>query len=210
MKTNRLPALLLAALLALPGLAAAEKEKRADVSDYPFWTAKKRGASAQFVPGLTAALALTDAQVQQIAAARDAMGNDDAVRAARGISKSDPSVTAEQREKGRAAIEAATASLRGKVAAILTPEQRALIERINGAYAAAVEETAIVYEDRFAGVKNDEAARKRLHEDIRDDIEEQFRHKLDTVLTAEQRTAVAGAAKAEEARKTAVGKKPVK
>jgi Spy/CpxP family protein refolding chaperone len=212
MKSNRIIIPLLAAILALTTVHAAEKEKRANISDYPFWTMKKRGAVPQLAPGLNAVLGLTDAQVQQIAAAREEMSNDEAVKAARSIPKSDPNVTAEQREKGRAAMEAASARLREKVAAILTPEQRALIEKINGSYAAAVEETGIVYEDRFSSVKNDEAARKRLHEEIRDDTEELFRHKLDGVLTAAQKEAMARAAKDEESRsaKAAAVKKPAK
>ncbi|HZJ16042.1 MAG TPA: hypothetical protein VFD27_13400, partial [Chthoniobacteraceae bacterium] len=104
-------------------------------------------------------LGLTDVQVREIAAARDAMENDDAVRAARGVSKSDP-----QREQARETVEAATARLRERVATILTAEQRALIDKINGLHAAAVEETAILYGPRFGTVKNDEAARLRLQE----------------------------------------------
>ena len=212
MKSNRFVTQILVGIIALGTVCGAEKEKRADVSDYPFYAAKKRGAVAQFVPGLNAALALTSAQIEQIAAAREAMGNDEAVRAARGMSKSDPNVTAEQRDKARAAMEAATARLREKVAAILTPEQQALIEKINAAYAAAVEETGLVYEDKFGAVKADEAARRRLHEESRDDIEEQFRHKVERLLTAGQKEAMARAAEEEERRnvKAAGGKKPVK
>ena len=212
MNLNRFLSPLLAGLVALGAAGAAEKEKRADVSDYPFWTQKKRGNVTQFVPGLNATLGLTEAQVRDIAAARDAMSNDDAVRAVRSISKSDPGVTAEQREKGRAAIESSATRLREKVAAILTADQQALIAKINGAYAEAAEETAIVYEDRFAAVKNDDAARRRLHEEIRDDTEEQFRHKLDRVLTAAQKEAMASAAEAEQQQtaKAAAVKKPAK
>src|SRR6185436_7692303 len=106
-----------------------------------------------------------------IAAAREEMSNDEAVKAARSIPKSDPNVTAEQREKGRAAMEAASARLREKVAAILTAEQKALIEKINAAYASAVEDTGVVYADKFASVKADEAARKRIQEEKSQDLE---------------------------------------
>ena len=50
MKSNRLIVQLLAGIIALCAFGA-EKEKRADVSDYPFWSAKKRGFVAQPVPG---------------------------------------------------------------------------------------------------------------------------------------------------------------
>jgi hypothetical protein len=203
---------LLAGLTALATLGAAEKQKASGAGDYPFWTSKKRGYVGQFVPGLNAALQLTDAQKEQIAAARDEMANDEALKGARGLAKNDPSVTAEQREKARAAMEAATTRLNEKVAKILTAEQKALIEKINATYAAVVEDTGIVYADKFASVKADEAARKRIQDEKNQDIEEQFFHKLDAILSPAQRDAMKRAAEEEEQRsaKAAVTKKPAK
>jgi hypothetical protein len=211
MKPHSLLTPLLAGFIALGSSSAADKSKVADVSNYPFWDGKKRGLVAQFVPGLTAALELTGAQKEQIAKAREEMSNDEGVRAARSISKSDPSVTAEQREKARAAMEAAMVRLREKVAAILTAEQKALIDEINAAYAAAVEDTGIVYADKFASVKADEAARRRIQEEKNQDIEEQFLHKLDGILAAGQKEAMKRAAEEEEQRQAKTEtKKPVK
>lgn len=212
MKAHPFLTSLLAGIIALATVGAAEKQKLSGVGDYPFWTAKKRGYTGQFVPGLNAVLQITDAQKEQIAAARDEMANDEGAKASRGISKNDPSVSAEQREKARAAIEAATARMQAKVATILTAEQKALIEKINAAYAAAVEDTGIVYADKFAAVKADEAARKRLQEDKNQDTEEQFLHKLDALLTPAQKEAMKRAATEEEQRnaKAAATKKPVK
>lgn len=212
MKAHSFLTSLLAGITAVATLGAAEKQKRPDVTDYPFWTAKKRGQVAQFVPGLNAVLQLTEAQKEQIATARDEMSNDEAVKASRGISKSDPSVTAEQRDKARAALEAATARLREKVAAIFTTEQKALIDKINATYAAAVEETGIVYEDKLGSVKADEAARRRLQDEKKQDIEEQFLHKLDGLLTASQTEAMTRAAEEEQRQnaKAAGSKKPSK
>jgi hypothetical protein len=203
---------LLAGITALATLGAAEKQKLSGVGDYPFWTSKKRGPAGQFVPGLNAVLQLGDAQKEQIAAARDEMSNDEAVKAARGLSKNDPSVTAEQREKARAAMEAATTRLNEKVARILTAEQKALIEKINAAYATAVEDTGIVYADKFASVKADEAARKRIQEEKSQDTEEQFLHKLDALLSPAQKEAMKRAAEEEEQRnaKAEATKKPAK
>ena len=211
MKLNSL-ILLIVGLTGLAPLGAAEKPKLSDVSDYPFWTSQKRGQVGQFIPGLNAALQITDAQKEQIAAARDEFSNDEGVKAARGISKNDPSVTAEQREKARAATEAATARLRQKIGAILTPEQKTLVEKINAAHAAATEETGIIYADKFATVKADEAARRRIQEEKNQDIEEQFLHKLDGLLSASQKEAMTRAAAEEEARnaKAANTKKPAK
>jgi hypothetical protein len=134
------------------------------------------------------------------------------VKAARRISKSDPGVTAEQRDQARVTMEAATRRLGEKVAAILTPGQKELIGKINAAYAAAVEDTGIVYADKFASVKADEAARRRIQQEKNEDIEEQFLHQLDGILTAGQKEAMAGAAEAEEERRAnaTATKKPAK
>lgn len=202
----------IASFIACGIAGAAEKVKRSHVSDYPFWTSKKRGYVAQFVPGLTGALLLSEEQKEKITAARDESSNEEAVKAARAISKNDPSVTAEQRDKARAVLEAATARLHEKVDAVLTAEQKALITQINAAYAAAVDDTGIVYEDKFASVKADEAARRRLQEEKSQDTEELFLHKLDGLLTASQKAAMTRAAEEEEQHnlKSAATKKPLK
>jgi len=212
MKPLLLLGLLLAGTFPPPSSAAAKDEKRPDVADFQFWTGKKSGYVSQFVPGLTAALQLTEAQTQAIASARQEWSNDEGLKAARSISKSDPSVTAEQREKAHAAIDAATARLHERVDAILAPEQKALIDKINKAYAEAVEDVGIVYQDKFASVKADEAARRRIQEEKNQDTEEQFLHKLDGILTTSQREAVTRAAEMEEQRnaKAAGAKKPSK
>jgi hypothetical protein len=194
---------------------AAEKQKGSDVNSYPFWTGgKKAGAVTQFAPGLNAALLLSDSQKAQISAARDEVMNDEAVKAVRSISKSDPNVTAEQREKGRAAVDAANARLRERVAAILTPEQKSLIEKVNAAYAAANEETGIIYSEKFASpsTKLDPEARRRLQAEKNQDTEEGFLHKLDGILSPAQKEAMTRAAEEETKRSAATGgtKKPVK
>ena len=193
----------------------AEKQKLGDVNGYPFWTGgKKVGAVNQFVPGLNAALLLTDAQKEQINAARNEMMNDEAVKAARSLPKSDPNVTAEQREKARATVEAATAKLREKVAAALTPDQKTLVEKINAAYAAAIEETGIIYSEKFASpsIKVDPEARRRLQEEKVHDTEELFLAKLDGILSQPQKDAMKAAAEDEAKRGAASAgfKKPAK
>lgn len=197
MKT-RLFISLLVGIFAFASLGAAEKQKGRGGADYPFWTTAKRGSVAQFVPGLNAVLQLSDAQREQIAAARDEVLNDEAVKATRGLAKGDPNVTAEQREKARAVLAAVQARLGERVAAILTPGQNSLIEKINAAYAAAVEETGIVYAEKFASVKADEGARRRIQQEKTQDTEEQFLHKLDALLTPPQKEAMTRAAEEEE------------
>jgi len=194
-------------------LAAPEKgtkEKGAGSTDYPFWSSKKRPEAPEFVPGLNAILQITPEQQEKIAAARNEMANDEALKAARSISKNDPSVTQEQRDKARATVEAANAKLREKVVAILTPEQKALIEKVNAAYQAALDEVGTVYEEKFATIKADPAARKRVQDEKNQDTEDHFLHKLDTLLTPAQKDAMTKAAEEEQRRTAASPKKPAK
>jgi len=53
MKALSILTVLLIGFTALASLGAAEKQKHSDLADYPFWTMKKRGYVAQFVPGFT-------------------------------------------------------------------------------------------------------------------------------------------------------------
>lgn len=210
MKALTLFAVRLVAITIIGTVGAAEKQKKADVSGFPFWKSEKQPHAQPFVLGLNAALELTDAQKEQIVAAQNEMNNDEAVKASRALKKGDPSVTEEQRDKARAAMEAATTRLHEKVNSILTPEQRALVEKINAARVAAVEEVGIVYKDKFS-IKGDEAARRRVMEEKNQDLAEGFLGKLDVLLSVSQKEAMARAAADEEQRmKTAVNKKPQK
>ncbi|HSI12807.1 MAG TPA: hypothetical protein VK961_12230 [Chthoniobacter sp.] len=212
MKTH-LSFIALVTILSSLCLAAPEKgtkEKGAGANDYPFWSSKKRADAPEFVPGLNAILQITPTQQEQIAAARNEMANDEAFKAARSISKNDPSVTQEQRDKARAAVDAANAKLREKVAAILTPEQAALIAKVNAAYQGALDEVGTVYEEKFASIKADPAARQRVQQEKNQDTEDHFLHKLDTLLTPAQKDAMTKAAEEEQRRTAASPKKPAK
>jgi len=188
------------------------KEKRAGGgSDYPFWNSKKGGNTQQFVPGLNAALMLTAAQEEKLAAARNEAFNDPAVAAGRGLSKGDPSVTDEQRAKARAAMEAANAKLKERVATILTPAQNELIAKINKAYADTLEEIGTVYSEKFASTKGVEGARERVMQEKQQDTIDRFQSKLDAMLTPEQKSAMTRAAEEEQKRNAkAPEKKPAK
>jgi len=212
MKIKPLFPVFVVALLATMPFASAQKQKQADVSDHPFFNAHKRGHVAQFVPGLTAALLLTDAQKQRIVTARDEVLGSEPVAGARRISKNDPTVTAEQRDAARQALETAAATLRDRVGAILTAEQKALIERINKTFADTSELTSILYEERLVSAKGDDLLQARLREEAKAELEEAFLKKLNGVLSTEQMAAMAGAAEAEQQRTKASAaiKKPVK
>lgn len=217
MKTNPFLIALVASLIAFPAVAA-EKEKetkqKSGPIDYPFWNAKKRADAPQFVPGLNAALQLTPGQEEKIDAARSELNNDEGLKPYRSLAKGDPSVTEEQRQKAREAIDAANAKLREKVKSILTPEQNALIAKINKAYEETGDEIGAIYADKFA-VKGDEAARKRVMEEKNQDTIDRFLSKLDTLLTPAQKEAMTRAGEIEKqqnakAAAAASAKKPSK
>lgn len=213
MKAKFLFPVLITALLAVAPPAPAQKLKSSDVSDYPFFHAHKKGGQvAQFIPGLTAALMLTDEQKQRIVAARDEVFGSEPVASARRISKSDPNMTAEQRDAARKAVETATATLRERVGTILTADQQALIERINKAFAEASEIDSINYEERFVSAKGDDVLMARLREEKKEELDETFHKLLKKVLNADQTAAMDRAAEFENQRNkaSAAFKKPAK
>lgn len=200
---------LVVSVIVISGASAAEKEKRADVSDFPFWSAPKRSHVAPFVPGLNAVLDLTDTQKQQIAALRDEMFNDETVKAARSMTKGDPKVSAEDRDKARAAAEAAAEKMHEKVAVILTVEQKAMIENINGAYAEAARQVGATYQVKFEAVKVGPEERQRMQQSQREEVDALFRSKLDEMLSPAQKMAMTNAAQKEDRKATKVaGKDP--
>ena len=71
-----LPLLLtLCTVLALPALA--QKTKTSNLAGFPLWTAKKNPLAGPFIPGLNAALLLTDEQNAKLNAVRDeTLGNE--------------------------------------------------------------------------------------------------------------------------------------
>jgi len=80
----------------------------------------------------------------------------------------------------------------------------------NAAYQAALDEVGTVYEEKFATIKADPAARKRVQDEKNQDTEDHFLHKLDTLLTPAQKDAMTKAAEEEQRRGAASPKKPVK
>lgn len=181
--------------------AVAQKEKkRPDVGNFPFWTAKKTARVGPFVPGLNAVLMLTDEQKEKIAAAREETIGSEAVIAAGRTLKTDPNASEAQKEAARKMIEDARAQLDAKVAAILTPEQKALIEKINALYAEVQESVRAEFEAQFVAAKGNKEEMGRVQNEFRERAAAQFAHRLIGILTPEQRTAMEAAAAAEKKR----------
>src|SRR4051812_6807082 len=136
-------ALVAAALFAVPASA----QKKPEVGDFPFWSAPKTPHARAFAPGLQAALELTPEQVEKILAARAATVDSPEVRALK--SKGDPNATADELAKANAARTEAMEKLFKAVDEILTKDQKALIEKVNDAYAKVAAEVGEDFGPKF-------------------------------------------------------------
>jgi hypothetical protein len=177
--------------------AAAKKASVPSVTHLPFWTVKGR-PTPQFVPGLTAALLLTLEQQEQLTQAwQETMGSEAVAAAARTL-KSDPDATAAQKEAARSLLDAAAATLQLRINAILTMDQKALIEWINSVFVDAGKAVAAEMEAEYAAAKGDKAAIERVQQKRKEKLETAFLQKLKEILTPEQWTAMMRAAEEEK------------
>jgi hypothetical protein len=197
MRTKSL--LALAALLCVAGAmpASAKKAGPPSVAHLPVWTVKGRPTS-QFEPGLTAALLLGPEQREQLARAWQETSGSEAVYAAGRTVKLDPNASEEQKQAARAVIEAAAANFRQRIDAILTTDQKALIQWINGIYAEVGKTVRAEMEAEYAAAKGDKAASERLEPQRREKLESAFLQKLKEILTPEQWAAMMAAAEEEK------------
>ena len=194
-------ALALAAAALLAGPASAQK--KAELLDFPFWTGPKTPHARAFVPGLQAALELTPEQVEKLLAARAATVDSPAIRALK--QKGDPNATADELAKASAARAEATEKLFKAADDILTKDQKAVIEKLNDAYARVATDVAMDFQPKFIAAKGNAEDTAALRKEQAEAIAEAYGKKLDAVLTADQRTAVNKAAE-EDAKRAAANK----
>ncbi|MBI3875517.1 MAG: hypothetical protein HY300_06070 [Verrucomicrobia bacterium] len=206
MKARIILALTLAVFIAAPA-AFAQKEKKATIGNFPFWAAVKGNQKAgQLVPGLNAVLQLTEEQIKQIqTAASDAYGNEEfRTRLAKA---KDTNTSAAEREALRAEYEKAEAAMHDRVARVLTAEQQALIAKINATHAEAMGAIRDEFQNRYATVKGDDEARKRLQAEMKEKLDTDFIGRINSFLTPAQRAAREQAAAEEKAAETNSDKK---
>jgi hypothetical protein len=192
-------ALAAAALFAAPASA----QKKAELHDFPFWTAPKRPHAGAFVPGLQAALELTPEQIEKIIAARNATVDCPEIRKL--PHKGDPNATADDLAKAGAKREEATEKLYKEVDSILTKDQKALIEKINDAYAKVAAEVGEEFQPKFAAAKSNAEDTAAVKKELMEALVTAFDKKLDALLTNDQKAAVKKAAE-EEAKRAAENK----
>jgi hypothetical protein len=196
---------LVASFFATP--AFAQKEKKAELHDFPFWTGPKTPHARAFVPGLQAALELTPKQTEAILKAMAETVNSPEIQKL--PRKGDPNATADQLAEAGAKRAAAGEKLHKRIDTILTTEQKGLIEKVNDAYARVVSEVGEEYQPKFVAAKGDAEETAAVRKEQAEAVAAAMGKKLDGILTTEQRAAVKKSAE-EEARRAAEDKKKPK
>lgn len=192
-------ALTAAALVCAPVHA---QKKKPELTDFPFWTTPKVPHARAFAPGLAAALQLTPEQTEKLLAARAATVDRPELRALK--TKGDPNATPDELAKARAE---ATEKLFKEVDAILTRDQKALIEKMNDTYAKVQSAVAEDFAFKLQAAKGNAEDTASLRKEQAEVIVSMFAKKLEGLLNNEQMAAVKKAAE-EEAKRAAATDKP--
>lgn len=199
-------ALAAATFLAPP--AFAQKEKKAELFDFPFWSAPKTLHARAFVPGLQASLQLTPQQTEKILAVMaETVNNPELQKLPR---KGDPNATADQLATAAAKRAEASEKLFKEIDTILTKEQKALIEKISDAYGKTASEISGEFAAKFAAAKGNADDTAAVRKELTEAITTAFDKKLDGILSNEQKEAVKKAAEAEAKRASDKKSKPNK
>ncbi len=145
-------------------------------------------------PGITAALMLSEEQKAALSeAAQETVANPE-LRQKRAALKGKNGTTEEERAAAQKQLEEARAVLSQRVAAILTAEQKALIEKIQEAAMEAQLDARRTFQVELAGAKGDQARMQDLREKMRVEAEDLLVQKLEKIMTPEQMQAIAKAA----------------
>jgi len=207
MKTTFLPAratllpLLFAFCTALVLPALAQKQKSTDLAGFPLlWSAKKNPLAGPFIPGLNAALLLSDEQKEKLITAREeTLGNEKLQKLGAGV-KLNPNASEAEREAARKANEEARGQFKMRIETILTPDQRKLVGIINTLFEEVLAATHAAYRGQFEQVvKTDKAKADELRQEAQQKTVKDFRTRLEGTLSKEQWAALNKAAAAEEA-----------
>ena len=177
--------IIVVASLCLATLAEAEA-KKPTIGNFPFWSMPKQEFADQLVPGLNAALLLSDEQIIKLQEARRETIDNEKNRPKK---DKDANVPEAEREARRKATQEAYANLRIKVSNILTAEQRTLIEQINAAHLEVSKAAADEFAVQLTSSKGNEDLQKSLQQQKRDRIAANFKSKLEGLLSPNQKAA---------------------
>ena len=190
---------LLLGLLAAP--AEAQKQKAHDLAGFPLlWTAKKNPLAGPFVPGLNAALLLSEEQKEKLVVARDEILGDPKLQALGAKVKANANASEADREAAQKAREEAQDRFKVRVETVLTAEQRKLVGILNTLFDEVQTATQEAFRNQFEQVvKTDKARQEELRREVREKTLKDFRSRLEGTLSKEQWAALTKAAEAEEA-----------
>lgn len=186
--------------------AFAQKEKRHDISGFSFVTGPK-GDRPQ-LPGLNAVLLLTEEQKEKLVLAyQETLGRDSVLAAGRKV-KSDPNATEADRQAARTVREEAQTAYDRKVAEILTPTQKELVQRLQVLYAQSRDAISAEYAPKLVSAKGNDAETVRLRQEAQAALASDFGRRVNEILTPEQRAAFERSAAEEKQREAAAKTKP--
>ena len=177
--------IIVVASLCLATLAEAEA-KKPTIGNFPFWSMPKQEFADQLVPGLNAALLLSDDQIIKLQEARRETIDNEKNRPKK---DKDANVPEAEREARRKATQEAYANLRIKVSNILTAEQRTLIEQINAAHLEVSKAAADEFAVQLTSSKGNDDVQKSLQQQKRDRIASNFKSRLEGLLSPNQKAA---------------------
>lgn len=200
---RRLQSLLASALFLslLSAPAWAQKQKVNDLAGYPLlWTAKKSPLAPPFVPGLNAALLLSEEQKEKLMTIRKEVLDDPKLQALGAKVKANASASEAEREAAQKAREEAQDAFKSRVETVLTAEQRKLVGLLNTLFDEVQTATQEAFRNQFEQVvKTDKARQEELRREVREQTVKAFRSRLEGTLVKEQWAAFAKAAESEEA-----------
>ena len=173
------------ASLCVATLADAQEKKPA-IGNFPFWSVPKQEFADQLVPGLNAALLLSDEQIVKLHEARRETIDNEQLKSKK---SKDPNVPDSEREAKQTVRQEAYAKLKTKVSNILTAEQRTLIEQINAAHLEVANAASEEFGAQLASAKGNEDLQKSLQQQKRDRLAANFKSKLEGLLTPNQKAA---------------------
>ena len=194
----RLIAVALVLSAGLAGGSAAQKAKRADVSNVLFITGPK--GHRPHLPGLNAALLLSAEQKEQLATAYAETLQSKKLRETGRKVKTDPNASATDREAVRMLKEQAQTEFDRRVSQVLTAPPTELIGRFQILYAESVEAVGTEFRQRLVDSKGDKAAAEQLRKQSREALNADFARRVGEILTPEQRAAFEKAAADEKLR----------
>jgi|GEM_PF-2584508 len=150
-------------------------------------------------PGLNAAVVHSDEQKQKLAAAIDQTIDRREVRAAMAFAKLNPNATDEEKQKARRLVEQARAELQKRVAEILTPEQKALVEKINDTARQVQSEVRQAMRDQFQALKTDPTNKDKVQQEYQQRVRAEMESRVMKLLDPDAQAAVKKAAAAQAA-----------